>query len=433
MDDVVDQLFPPAYHLSHLANAQHHHQLPLDHSLNPFHREFTSPPPRPRSFLPDQHQQPLPNHVYSFYSQRPTQSTIPSRNPSPGPSSANHTSSRPSPSPFLPPQSPHHDSDLHQLDHPLPAQDDTPIDDEPLYVNAKQYYRILKRRVARARLEEVHRLSRQRKPYLHESRHKHAMRRPRGPGGRFLTAEEIAAQKIPQDSSAAAFSAGDDDAEEDDHLGDQIMADVDQQEMESPVVVDPAPQVQQQQVEQQQQQQQQQPPPRQFPQAQPEHHHHQQPQASYSQVDAGHNTSSVNLMNVAYHNLSHNPVAAPASSPTLNHPMFPTDSHSHPRQHPHPHPQTTHSHAHPRVGTGASINPPGQGNNNTVAATAPNQQPPGYINTAIANAQAGIAPPSVLRSPFSAMQMHHVPHPHAHARQHRRMYNAESTGPAGST
>lgn len=36
-------------------------------------------------------------------------------------------------------------------------------DDEPLYVNAKQYFRILKRRVARARLEELHRLSRQRK------------------------------------------------------------------------------------------------------------------------------------------------------------------------------------------------------------------------------------------------------------------------------
>ena len=40
------------------------------------------------------------------------------------------------------------------------------MDEEPLYVNAKQYYRILKRRVARARLEEVHRLSKQRKVRL---------------------------------------------------------------------------------------------------------------------------------------------------------------------------------------------------------------------------------------------------------------------------
>ncbi|EZF12174.1 hypothetical protein H112_06797 [Trichophyton rubrum D6] len=79
-----------------------------------------------------------------------------------------------------------------------------PAEESPLYVNAKQFHRILKRRVARQKLEEQLRLtSKGRKPYLHESRHNHAMRRPRGPGGRFLTADEVAAMEKAQGGSTS--------------------------------------------------------------------------------------------------------------------------------------------------------------------------------------------------------------------------------------
>lgn len=79
---------------------------------------------------------------------------------------------------------------------PCLEESSRPSEETPLYVNAKQFERILKRRVARQRLEErLRRTPGNRRSYLHESRHKHAIRRPRGPGGRFLSKDELERQE----------------------------------------------------------------------------------------------------------------------------------------------------------------------------------------------------------------------------------------------
>ncbi|CAH1782910.1 unnamed protein product, partial [Owenia fusiformis] len=66
----------------------------------------------------------------------------------------------------------------------LPNQGHTDGDsgEQPFFVNAKQYNRILKRREARAKLEAQGRIPKTRQKYMYESRRKHALNRPRQHG-----------------------------------------------------------------------------------------------------------------------------------------------------------------------------------------------------------------------------------------------------------
>lgn len=63
------------------------------------------------------------------------------------------------------------------------------MDQPPVFVNARQFHRILKRRMTRRNQNWQARKDRSRS-YLHESRHRHACNRERGPSGMFLPKEK---------------------------------------------------------------------------------------------------------------------------------------------------------------------------------------------------------------------------------------------------
>jgi len=71
---------------------------------------------------------------------------------------------------------------------PAGGEESTPV----LFVNPRQFLRIVKRRESRKKAtgSDVTMYTPRKRKYLHESRHKHAVGRKRGPGGRFLSKEE---------------------------------------------------------------------------------------------------------------------------------------------------------------------------------------------------------------------------------------------------
>ncbi|TFK75285.1 hypothetical protein BDN72DRAFT_853370 [Pluteus cervinus] len=188
---------------------------------------------------------------------------------------------------------------------------------------------------------------------------RHAMRRPRGPGGRFLTAEEIAAQKAGEHLSPVAIPIedGDEDMDEDD-------TPIDLQPSPSAVIAQPQPpQLQQLAVV-----------------STPE----QPPPPPPQQSEFIQSPNPMTMLNMAYSPL------------TLSHPPM-------------------HLTSQPQAQTQAPKSMPQAAPTHTMYSQQSHHHSGGKGTTNTA--------PITLSPPYAAVQMHHVPHPHAHARHHHSNLN----------
>lgn len=152
------QSSPPAIGISHPSNIQY----PTHNALSQGQAAYPYPDPYYRSMLNPYEAQPYPTHPYPLQPMVQLQLM-----------------------------------GIQQGGVPLP----TDTVEEPVFVNAKQYHGILRRRQSRAKAESENKANKSRKPYLHESRHLHALRRSRGCGGRFEKKEKQQKEKGSEDKS----------------------------------------------------------------------------------------------------------------------------------------------------------------------------------------------------------------------------------------